>query len=265
MATGNSEQVNVIIDSTGAPNSCDLDITAISNHNGIISNEVRLIYVMDRDRNVPIFLRYVAGSINDASTLIRTIRELNHQGVGCSYALLDAGYPTDGNLREMLVSEVDFITRLPVNRELYRTLMEKYAQKMQTKANFVLYNERRLYVKRVGCELSEGFKGYAYCILDIERKNDEDRNRAKKGFKEGLSSEEVYECTRETGMFVLISNMKLENHQVVADYYVRQHIEQFLDICKNYTNLLPLRGHKEDTLRGHLIISFIAAAVMQML
>ena len=265
LVTDHAEQVNVIIDSTGAPNSCNLDVTAISNHNGIISNEVRLIYVMDRDRNVPIFLRYVAGNINDASTLIRTIRELSHQGVGCSYALLDAGYPTDDNLREMLVSGVDFITRLPENRKLHKELVTKYSQRMQTKSNFVLYNERRLYVKKVRCELSPGFPGYAYCILDVDRKNDEDKKRARKAFKEGLTSEEMYESTLDTGMFILISNMNLKNSDVVGDYYVRQYIEQFLDICKNYTHLLPLRDHKEETLRGHLLISFVAASVMQML
>jgi hypothetical protein len=37
------------------------------------------------------------------------------------------------------------------------------------------------------------------------------------------------------------------------------------DICKNGTNLLPLRIQPEDTLRGHLLLAFAASVVRKKL
>ena len=53
----------VLIDSTGLPNDMRLPITAVSNHNGEINNEVRLIYVVQRGTGMQIYMRYIPGNI----------------------------------------------------------------------------------------------------------------------------------------------------------------------------------------------------------
>ena len=40
-------------------------------------------------------------------------------------------------------------------------------------------------------------------------------------------------------------------------------IEQVFDIRKNYASLLPLNVEKEETFRGHLLMTFIATALLQ--
>ena len=75
------ETENVLIDSTGLPNSIRFPLTAISNHNGEINNEVRLIYVVQQNTGMPIHFRYCPGNVIDASTLIRCIAELKEQGL----------------------------------------------------------------------------------------------------------------------------------------------------------------------------------------
>lgn len=48
-----------------------------------------------------------------------------------------------------------------------------------------------------------------------------------------------------------------------SHYYVRQDIEQVFDITKNYASLLPLNVENEETFRGHLLMTFIATALLQ--
>ena len=60
----------ILIDSTGLPNSSRLPVTAISNDNGEINNEVRFIYVMQSGTGLPIYMKYVSGNIVDVSHLI---------------------------------------------------------------------------------------------------------------------------------------------------------------------------------------------------
>lgn len=53
---------NILIDSTGLPNSIHFPLTAVSTHNGKVSSEVRLIYVTQEKTDIPVYLRYVQGS-----------------------------------------------------------------------------------------------------------------------------------------------------------------------------------------------------------
>ncbi|MCQ2071378.1 MAG: transposase [archaeon] len=265
LVTEGSDRVNVIIDSTGLPNDVHMPISALSNHNGDINNEVRLIIVMDRDREMPVFARYVPGNIVDSTTLIRTMRELEQQGVKCDYALMDAGYPTETNIRDLFESKISFMSRLESGSVLYKGLRKEVLPGIMVRENFTMFGERRLDVKRVECDLATGCPGYAYCILDVDRKNMEDARLAKKAVKNGLTDGEIFDSMSDTGFFVVISDMKLENPEVLPDYYIRQNVEQFMDIGKGSASLLPLRVHSEDTFRGHLLVSFIAAAVVQSL
>ena len=89
---GDNEATGILIDSTGVPNATKMEVTQLSNHNGDINREVRLIYVIDRSNGMPIYFRYVAGNIIDVSTLITTVSELEQYGVSVSQAILDAGY-----------------------------------------------------------------------------------------------------------------------------------------------------------------------------
>ena len=84
----------IIIDSTGLPNSIHMPLTAISNHNGKVSNEARMITTLHRDTGYPppIF-RIIPDNIIDMNTRIRSVDVLDHIGnIETDYILSDAGY-----------------------------------------------------------------------------------------------------------------------------------------------------------------------------
>ena len=72
---------SVLIDSTGLPNSIRFPLTAVSNHNGKVSREVRLIYVLHRGSGLPLYFRCCPGNVVDVSTLVRTFAELDELGI----------------------------------------------------------------------------------------------------------------------------------------------------------------------------------------
>lgn len=45
----------ILIDSTGLPNAIQTPLTAVNNHNGVISEEIRLIYVVQQYTGMPLF------------------------------------------------------------------------------------------------------------------------------------------------------------------------------------------------------------------
>ncbi|MDR0685252.1 MAG: transposase, partial [Spirochaetaceae bacterium] len=67
------------------------------------------------------------------------------------------------------------------------------------------------------------------------------------------------------GVFILLSSDELKVTEILPLYYTRQQIEQVFDIGKNNADILPLRARNEQTFRGHLMLTFMAAVVLQRL
>jgi hypothetical protein len=261
----NNKGVKILIDSTGLPNSIRFPLTAISNHNGDISNEVRLIYVTEQMTGLPIFFRYCPGNILDVSTLVRTIKELETKNVKIKLAILDAGYYTDANIKELYEEKIHFVTRLRENKKIYKNLIAQCANSLEQSQNLLSYNGRFLYIQRVACQLIEGYRAYAYVGLDLERKASEANKLFKKAAVEKMEYSEVHDRISRQGIFILVSSKRLETSEILPIYYTRQKIEQVFDIGKNYANMLPLRTHGEATFRGHLLLTFIATVIFKML
>lgn len=65
------------------------------------------------------------------------------------------------------------------------------------------------------------------------------------------------------GAFVLASSRRIAIERILPTYYTRQQIEQIFDIGKNYADMLPIRVQTEETLRGHLLLTFIASVTVK--
>ena len=131
--------------------------------------------------------------------------------------------------------------------------------------NLVTYNSRYAYIKRIDCEIGKSHKAYVYLCRDLAMKSIENSNLFTKAEKAGMKPQAVYDAMSEHGIFALVSSRPIAKEKILGTYYTRQQIEQVFDICKNYTNMLPLRVQTEETLRGHLMLSFIAAVIVKLL
>jgi hypothetical protein len=253
---------NVVIDSTGLPNSIHFPLTAISNHNGEINNEVRLIYVVQQNTGLPIYFRYCPGNVIDSSTLIRCIAELKEQGINTKFAILDAGYYTADNVRDLFEHKVSFISRLKENLKLYKELVAKHLDTLEAKEHLIEYNTRYVYIKCVPCQI-ETHQAYAYIGLDIERKSSESKSTFRHARDKNMSTDQVFDSIKKQGVFILISSRRIAADKILPLYYTRQQVEQIFDVGKNYAEMLPLRVHTEETFRGHLLLTFIVTVVMK--
>ncbi|MCL2816271.1 MAG: transposase [Oscillospiraceae bacterium] len=200
--SGNQTE-NILIDSTGLPNSIHFPLTAISNHNGEISNEIRLIYVVQQNTGLPIYFRYCPGNVIDATTLIRCLAELKEQGVNTKFAILDAGYYMEDNIQEFYDSKISFITRLKENLKLYKELVAEHLGSLEIRENLVEYNGRYVYLKCVACQLC-GNSAYAYVGLDIERKSSESHKTFQRAKDKKLTTDQVYDTIQRQGVFILV-------------------------------------------------------------
>ena len=255
---------NILIDSTGLPNSIHFPLTAVSNHNGKISNEVRLIYVVQQGTNLPLYFRYVSGNIIDVSTLTKTMLELKAYNVDTKFAVLDAGYLTEQNLNELFEAKVSFLSRMKENTSLYKNVVYENLSSLESEENLVSYNGRYAYIKRVKADCW-GHSVYAYLGRDLAMQSLESSKLYDRAEEKKMSTIDVHRARSTQGLFVLASSRPISVDKVLPKYYMRSQIEQVFDICKNNTNMLPLRVQSEETFRGHLLIAFTASVIVRML
>lgn len=258
----------ILIDSTGLPNACNLPITAISNHNGKISEEIRLIYVVQQETGLPLFFRYIAGNIIDASTVKTTIAELKANGVDTNFAILDAGYYNGKNADVLIDAKISFITRMHSNFCIYKDCVNKYRNELETEENLVIYNGRMVYIKCCDCNIGEksNRKAYAYLCLDCTMKREEEFHLSQRlEDKTDVSIAEIHKSRNSLGLFMLVSTRKIAKENLLPIYYTRNHIEDIFKLCKGDCKILPLNIRKEETFKGHLLITFIATVVMKLI
>jgi hypothetical protein len=246
----------ILIDSTGLPNDIDTYLTAINNHNGIISEEIRLIYVVDKNSKLPIFFRYVPGNIIDNSTLITTINSLLAYDINIEIVIIDAGYSSLKNIEQLLLAKIPFITRMPKNRKEFKELINTHGHDLRHAENAITCGDRLLYGKKFQITLF-GSQLYAYLMLDKKQEIIDERNAFYKYEDDKDKIEKLEKELLKAGKFVIISSEEYDINEILPLYYTRETIEQVFDISKNYADLLPLRGHSEETIRGRLLLSFL--------
>jgi len=264
-----SKDKNILVDSMGLPNKCRVFLTQMNVHNNKISVESRLAVVAQKNTGVQLYFHLLPGNINDAMTLGCIFEHCEALGIDIDGSLLDAGYSTDINL-DMFYNDNhecihDFITRPKSTASYYTSALEKALPNLVCKENFVMYEDRYLYIKHFDVKVGKGHDqpAHLYIGLDENRLSDELHKLLKRAKKKKLSIDEVYEAMDSQGIFALLSGNEYDIEQILPEYYVRQRIEQLNDISKNYTKLLPIRSQKEETYVGHVVLSMIATAAVR--
>jgi len=238
------EWTNILIDSTGLPDSIHFSLTGHLN----ISNEMRLISILQQETELPLFIRYCPGNVIDVTILTKTILELKANGIWTKFAILDAGYLTKENPR------------------LYKDELSEHPPILQAKENPVSCNCRYASIMRIYRKIGEGHRAYVYLCQVLAMKSIENSKLFDKAEKAGMNTQDVFDAMSGHGIFMLVLSRPIAKEKLLNTYYTRQQIEQIFDLCKNYTNRLPLRVvQSEQALRGHLMLSFIAAAIIKML
>ena len=261
---GDDGAAGILVDSTGVPNATKMDITQISNHNGDINREVRLIYVIDRSNGMPIYFRYVAGNIIDVSTLITTVSELEQYGVSVDHAILDAGYFSEKNAAELFECGIPFMTRLAPNKTVFKDAASGNLDDLMSQKYAYRYGERLVFIKKVKVNVCD-HDAYVYLCIDEDMYLMQHKKTILNAIDDKRDFDETDAAIKRLGAFAILTSEEMDEDKLLPMYYTRQQVEQVFDITKNYADLLPIRVQSEQAFAGHLLISFMATAIMQRL
>ena len=265
------------------------------NRDGLDLPQVNLGLVLSLHRHMPIYFKLFPGSINDVVTLKNLVAEVKAFGIKKSLFILDRGFYSENNIKEMADEEIDFILPLPFTVNIGKGLISETNKDIENPANarrfggdiyYVLESEVQIggvdaygYVlfnkKREGLETNSFFNH----LIDIECalhgkefKNPIDQFKRTAGnferyFEYIVDGKTIHlrrrvnaisQATNRFGKTILLSASKRNWDEVLSLYRERDEVEKKFDDLKNELDAMPLRVHKVETLQGLLFVFFIS-------
>lgn len=247
----------IIIDGTSLPNQIQNPLTAWGRSGEEIDKQIRFLLVVDKDNSMPLLFRSLPGNIIDVSSIKNTIKEIAKYGIKDYFIYHDAGFFSEENIKEYYVNNINFLTRLPGTRTLYKELIKEEAPHLEKFQNGTRYGKRGLFVKEKIVDLF-GKKAYAYIVQDLKRKARElERYLVENLDEKDKNPDQEYEFIN-NGIMILISSFQIPKEEVVPAYYIRQTAEMLFGFSKDDLGILPLRVHNEKRIGGFLFLQFIS-------
>ena len=250
----NHSSDGLVLDITAMPNQIHIPFTQWGYHDEDIDKQINLMLVADKANLMPLFFRYIPGSVPDVSSLKPTIDEMNKFGIGNTYSIFDAGFYSEDNIKALQKMEMQFMVRLPANRNLFKEVINKSSDIEDIKYA-VRHGGRALFVKKQEIDLF-GKPAFAYVVLDPARKGREITKLILSLNEIEKSDDEKAAMLKKKGIMILVSSIDIKEDEVVPLFYTRQMIEQLFKFAKDDLKLLPLRTHKEESMRGYLLLMF---------
>ena len=164
----------VLIDSTGLENACNIPVTCFSSHNGEVKLEFRLIVIVQKSTGIPIFYEYVQGCIVDVTTIKRLILLLEEYGCHVQYCIVDAGYICPSNIEWLVVSGIEFMSRLNPTFTLYKDAIQNHIDELDRDDNVVRFRDRLIHVIKIKSVIAidkvtgEENTGFIFLCKDIQ-------------------------------------------------------------------------------------------------
>ncbi len=111
----------------------------------------------------------------------------------------------------------------------------------------------------------QGKDVFVYLCIDEDMYLMQHKRTILTALDENKDFDETDAAIKKLGAFALLSSVDIGEEQLLPLYYTRQQVEQIFDISKNYADMLPIRVQNEEAFAGHMLICFIATAIMQRL
>jgi transposase len=186
------------------------------------------------------------------------IAELQEYNIKVDRAILDNGYYSENNIKLLIDNNIYFVTKMIVNRELYNDLINIHVPLIKNRDNFVTYNGRPLFVKKVPIKLfKEQLNAFAYICLDVNQQYQDEIKYFSELIDKNTDKQTILDLNK-NGVFILTSTINLQNNEILPFYYTRQTVDQIFDYLKNENDILSIRANSELAFNGYILICFMA-------
>lgn len=246
---------------------------------------------------LPIFYNVYPGSIKDVSTLENILKFSKQFKLKNVTFILDKGFYSSENLKEMRKRRLNFIIPLPFTVDEAKKLIEKHEKEISDVSNSFRLNKQILYCIKDKITVENiSLNTYIYFdkrkkleaeekllerIMEAEDKVKEkhfiqkeklesylsqDLKKVKKYFKIKRvgkvfalkrKREEIIKTIKKMGYMILLSVRNMKREEIIFLYRNKDGVEKCFDKIKNELDSNRLKVHSQEAMEGRLFIIFI--------
>jgi len=279
------------------------DITSISSYSKLIKYleygynrdgeqlpQINLGMLFGETSLLPIFYSIHQGSIRDIRTLKNMITFAEHMEIKKIRFIMDKGFYSEANIREMLKNLVKFAISVPFTTLLAKSLVDKVRKTITAPSNSFAINGDIIYATRCSIkQFDASLNAFIYynersfldakesllkrimgLELELSEKKKLPRNfihpcqkyltirNSKKGLIIRRNEHAIAEHLRYSGYLVIISNDLTDVCETLHTYRSKDTVERAFDNLKNELDLKRLRVHSELAMTGRVFLCFLS-------
>ena len=237
---------HIIISVDGQSVSPDMEMPLTSKYDGMSNKDknLRLVIVFSKDDHIPLYFRYVPDRLLRSTGITAINERMNTMGVGVNFSLMDNDYCTRNTVYNMCKNDIPFVTMMPVHSRFYPVLMEGITPEAMMSCPSYVHNGDRYYVSETRGRVRDDVFCMLYIVMLPESLVPEGGNRFN----------------------VIVSSKRIDPQEATTICYVRSISDRYFMKTRKCMNDQDSKEKMSPaSIRGHMIVSFIASTLVTMI
>jgi transposase len=303
-----------LIEGTGTKSTLIYDITSLSSYSQFINlleygynrdddslPQINLSLILDKDRGIPIMYDIFPGSISDVSTLSGTLKKIKAHGVENYIAVMDRGFFSLSNLRDLAKNNISFIMAAKLQLNDLKILMTEAQKDIDDVKYLHKFNEDPIFSKPITYK-TDAFEIHGYVYYDPNLEQTEKRTLLRRlydvreelikvhlnknsnvyavfkdktqgfgnffdchvvdnRFEVSIKQNAVAQRMNKMGKYILFYSGDFDWLECLSLYRQRDEIEKSFKALKSEIDILPLNTHNDKTSKGFIFIAFLSLII----
>ena len=303
-----------LIEGTGTKDTLIYDITSLSSYSQLLNlleygynrdgeplPQINMSLILDKDKGIPVMYDIFSGSISDVSTLSGTLKKIKAHGIQNYVAVMDRGFFSLSNLRELMDNKISFIMAAKLQLNDLKQLMTEAQKDIDDVKYLHKFNKDPILAKPITYNI-DSIEGQGYVYYDPKLEQNEKQTllsrlydireellkvRLNKNsnpyavFKEKahgfgnffdwhvidnrfdvvIKQNAVAQRMNKMGKYIMFYSGDFDWMKCLSLYRERDEIEKSFKALKNELDILPLNTHSDKTIRGFIFIAFLSLII----
>lgn len=256
--------------------------------------QINLALLTSVKTHIPTYFEILPGSMTDVKTIKVFTEKLRKYDIGRIRMLLDRGFYSESNLKRLLDERIGFYIPVPANVAWARDLIDRHRESVEMPEHAISLADDDAYtlygMSTVG--KMDGRRVWRHIYYDSIRRSEHIRAFFNNldTWEDELMREDMKEANQwaydayfdvkttprrgrrvhrrqdainaykidRAGYWVIATNCEKDATKALLAYRERLSVEQSFDDLKNELDMRRLRVHSADTMRGRVLVHFIA-------
>ena len=259
--------------------------------------QINLALLTSVATRIPVYYEVLPGSMSDVKAMTSFLKRMEKYSIGRIRMLLDRGFYSASNIDELLAGHVGFYIPVPANVKVYQELIDLNRDNLEMPENIISVtedNKDAVYGMTMLGKIS-GKRVWQHIYYDTARRtehilsffaklsmweqellsgNTSEANTwayeryftvketPKRGRQVKRRQEEINKYKQDrAGYWVILTNCEKDASRALTAYRERSLVENQFDDLKNELDMHRIRTHNSETMRGRLLVQFLALVI----